>query len=318
MTLPPDVVAQLIAIVERSLSLRRAALDCARRGFPVTSYAGVHDGMCTCSRKAACGAPGKHPAMRGWRDAATTDATVINRWLDRLPLLTNVAIVTGAPSGLIVLDIDPRNGGVKTLAALTARYGALPPTPTQLTGGGGYHYFFKYPGQHVPSRCLAPGIDLKGDGGAVVMAPSRHISGNDYRWAPGLSFTDVAVAAAPDWLVRMATAVRAMAPPAAIASPRMPHTRSSRTGPAPHRRWQAVLAGLQSRGPVSGPDASGNFRGRCVNPTHRDVHPSLDVHPTRGFICRACGFHGGLRKLAGLLGVVPAPTRSRRTWIIPR
>jgi hypothetical protein len=76
--------------------------------------------------------------------------------------------------------------------------------------------------------------------------------------------------------------------------------------------WPLVRARLEARGPVTGPDGSGNYRVQCVAPEHPDRHPSMDVHPVRGFICRACGAHGGIVTIARTLGIrLRSP---RRGW----
>ena len=49
----------------------------------------------------------------------------------------NIGIATGKKSGIIAIDVDPRNGGRKTLEKLTSKLGAKGGTVTILTGGGG-------------------------------------------------------------------------------------------------------------------------------------------------------------------------------------
>jgi hypothetical protein len=49
---------------------------------------------------------------------------------------------------------------------------------------------------------LAPGIDLRGDGGFVVAPPLVHASGRRYMWELGASPDDVALALAPEWLLQ--------------------------------------------------------------------------------------------------------------------
>ena len=44
-----------------------------------------------------------------------------------------------------MLDIDPRNGGAKSLKRLKEELGPLPDTITAITGGGGRHLIFKHP-----------------------------------------------------------------------------------------------------------------------------------------------------------------------------
>jgi hypothetical protein len=119
----------------------------------------------------------------------------------------NIGIVTGAVSGLVVLDIDVGHGGADSLAGLEAHYRKLPPTVEAETGGGGRHFYFRHPGGMVRNRAgIAPGIDLRGDGGMIVAPPSVHPSGRRYRWADGRAPGETALAAMPDWLLRRARA----------------------------------------------------------------------------------------------------------------
>ncbi len=117
----------------------------------------------------------------------------------------NVAIVTGVVSGLVVLDIDPRHGGADSLTALEARHGPLPAGVEAMSGGGGRHCYFAHPGGLVPNRVgIAPGVDLRGDGGLAVAPPSLHPSGRRYAWCPGRAPGDLALPPLPLWLVRLA------------------------------------------------------------------------------------------------------------------
>jgi hypothetical protein len=117
----------------------------------------------------------------------------------------NLAIVTGAVSGLMVLDVDPRHGGDASLAALEAGHDALPRTVEAITGGGGRHCYFEHPGGTVPNRVgIAPGIDLRGDGGVVVAPPSVHSSGRRYAWALGRAPDQAPLAPLPPWVLAFA------------------------------------------------------------------------------------------------------------------
>jgi len=88
-----------------------------------------------------------------------------------------LAIRTGTASGLVVADIDPAKGGMASLADLVER-GMCPPTRFLRTGSGGWHLYYRHPGHHlqIPSTNskIAPGIDIKADGGYVAAPPSVH------------------------------------------------------------------------------------------------------------------------------------------------
>ena len=84
-------------------------------------------------------------------------------------------MATGEVSGFIAVDIDPRHGGDESIAEWQAENGELPPTWTVETGGGGAHYYFKWPGQRIRNGAdVLPGVDLRGDGGYVIAAGSDH------------------------------------------------------------------------------------------------------------------------------------------------
>lgn len=161
-----------------------AALEYSRRGWLVFPVAWITtEGICSCREGSACQSPGKHPLTpRGFYDASR-DENTIRAWWRRFPQ-ANVAIRTGRESNLLVLDVDPRKGGDKSLERLIKQFGPLPDTLWSATGGGGWHFYFQYPGpirlhNNVPGF---PGLDIKGDGGYVVAPPSCHESGKHYEW----------------------------------------------------------------------------------------------------------------------------------------
>ena len=189
-----------------------AALDYARRGFksfqlynPVAPHRvgfGCDETVrCSCGRP-DCKTPGKHPrTIHGCRDA-TCDPAIIRAWFARWPN-ANIAIATG--DGLLVIDIDPRNGGGETLAKLEAEHGPFPREAAVVSGGGGIHLYYRYPKNLVIKSlgdALGPGVDLKADGGYVAAPPSLHKSGNRYRWLRKMP--PAKLPAAPKWLLELA------------------------------------------------------------------------------------------------------------------
>lgn len=125
------------------------------------------------------------------------DETLIRSWWQRWPE-ANLGIVTGAVSGIVVLDVDSPDG----MESLKKYNLHLPPTPTVQTGGGGLHYYFRHPGYHCKNFTKKyPGIDFRGDGGYVVAPPSLHKSGNYYTWL--IPPWDEELADAPDWLLNL-------------------------------------------------------------------------------------------------------------------
>ena len=179
-------------------SVIEAVVWYAEHRFPVFPIHRARNGVCSCNQP-NCEHPGKHPrTAHGFLDA-TTDPRRITEWWTKWPD-ANVAISTGAPSGLLVIDIDPRNGGNESWEALIFEHGRPPDTAEQLSGGGGIHIFFRDPCVPVP-KGLAPGIDVKSSGGYIIVEPSVHPSGRQYAW-DGLAGkkTLLTVAPVPEWL----------------------------------------------------------------------------------------------------------------------
>lgn len=166
--------------------LLKAALDYGRLGWSVIPVE----------------ARGKRPLIR-WQvyQSRRADPLEIAEWFRRWPD-ANVAVVTGVVSGLVVLDLDPRHGAAESLQRLQREHGPIGETVEAVTGGGGRHLYFAHPGEIVRNRVgLAPGVDLRGDGGYVVAPPSVHASGAPYRWT--CSPDVFPLASLPAWLVRL-------------------------------------------------------------------------------------------------------------------
>ncbi|MHB8954084.1 MAG: bifunctional DNA primase/polymerase [Pirellulaceae bacterium] len=182
------------------------ALRYARGGYAVLRVHGVYDdGTCRCRKGRECAAPGKHPVGRKGVNEATTDEAVIRRWF-ATQRDYNLAIATGNASGIVAVDVDPRNGGIQSLAQLKDKLAEDPHRSVlpavQETGGGGKHLVFRHPGGSVGNKIgVLPGIDIKGDGGYIVVDPSRHASGNVYRWREGHGLLDCQPTEFPEeWL----------------------------------------------------------------------------------------------------------------------
>lgn len=167
----------------------------------------------------------KHPAMPRWQENATTDEHRIRRYYGQHPT-HGVCIATGAESGLFAIDIDPDDGGDDSLRALEAKYGPLPDTVMSLTGGGGTHYLLAWPtdGREIrnsASSVLGVGIDVRGTGGQIVVAPTVHPNGMPYAWEVEHDPLDgIALAVAPEWLLELLTADPRATEPRAERRPR--------------------------------------------------------------------------------------------------
>lgn len=118
----------------------------------------------------------------GLKDA-TTNIDTVRRWWAQAPQ-ANIGLNCGK-SGLVVIDLDKRgeNDGMAEWASLTR--GLDIKTSVSLTGGGGQHLLFKSPdGLQIKNSAgrLAPAIDVRGEGGYIVLPPSIHPSGKPYAW----------------------------------------------------------------------------------------------------------------------------------------
>ena len=117
----------------------------------------------------------------------------------------NIAVATGKVSGLFVLDIDVKNGsrGDDSLKELEKEYGELPHTVEALTWSGGRHIFFRYPEQGIGCKTgIKSGIDIRGDGGYIIVAPSV-IEGKEYAWEISHHPDETMIVDAPGWLLEL-------------------------------------------------------------------------------------------------------------------
>ena len=156
------------------VDLHSAAVRFAARGWAVLPCHTPVNGGCSCS-KTDCSAPGKHPRLVNGLNGASTDRAAIEQWWNRWPE-ANLGIRTGEASGLVVVDIDRRSGGDRTLSQLVDQHDKLPSTLAVRTGDG-VHLYFAHPGWPVRNdagRRLGPGIDVRGEGGYVLAPPSLH------------------------------------------------------------------------------------------------------------------------------------------------
>lgn len=167
--------------------LGRAALDYARTGWAVFP----------------CKPRGKEPLTRNGLKDATTNLDVIRRWWLTEPA-ANIGLNCGK-SGLMVIDLDKRADadGLQEWDKLLAEYQLESHTATSRTGGGGRHLLFRVPdGVTVKNSAskLAPGIDVRGDGGYIVLPPSVHPAGPTYCWE-----AQTEIEPAPEFVIRLLT-----------------------------------------------------------------------------------------------------------------
>ena len=112
----------------------------------------------------------------------------IRRWWNKFGQV-NVAIITGAISGVDVVDIDSQKG----MDAVNELIPDSLITPIARSQKGGWHYYFQHQEGVGNATRFLPDVDLRGDGGYIIAPPSVGEVGS-YEWLPELSILDVAPA----------------------------------------------------------------------------------------------------------------------------
>jgi len=198
------------------------ALAYAALGIPVMPlFEPGPGGSCSCGNP-QCRTPGKHPRNRNGLKAASTDPKVVHTWWTTWPH-ANI----GGRTGVVfdVCDIDSADGIAAVRPLLGADHRKI---PLVRTGSGGWHLIFTPTGLGSRVRFL-PGVDWRGAGGYVVLPPSRHASGETYRFVRKPAG---ALPAAPQGLLR------ALSPPTLDKPPKARHRPMAR----PRGYAQAALA----------------------------------------------------------------------------
>lgn len=158
------------------------------RVFPLNSFLrDTKTGLVTClCGWSECKAPGKHPVASNWQYTPVWDPEQIDAMCEYGQFDSGFGVLC---KGLLVIDVDARNGGVASFAKLSkavpeiAGAGLIVETGS---GGGSKHLYFQAPEgmallQHLPDY---PGLDFKSSG-YVVGPGSRHASGGVYSLAYG-------------------------------------------------------------------------------------------------------------------------------------
>ena len=108
-----------------------------------------------------------------WKEFSERIATAkeIKKWWTKYPD-ANLAIVTGKISDLTVVDIE--EGGITNY---------LPETLTVKTGGGGYHFYYRYTDKFKNAVRIKELTDIRNDSGYCIAPPSLHKSGKFYEYS---------------------------------------------------------------------------------------------------------------------------------------
>lgn len=196
----------------------------------------------------------KDPPLIKWKDGATSDTEQLTAMWTRWRK-ANLGLATGQRSRVVAVDVDPRNGGDALWDEILDQHGPVD-TLQAVSGSGGKHVFFQAGDTPLSSagNGLGKGIDLKAEGGYVLLAPSIHPNGNPYAW----DTEAVPPAPIPEWLFALWPKVE---------PPPVNKRYGKRALP------QSVQDGLADflRSAALKPQRDGRFRGPCPFP--HDAEP---------------------------------------------
>jgi hypothetical protein len=159
------------------------------RVFPLHGFLADSRGKgarCLCGWS-ECKAPGKHPIAGNWQHTPAWDPDQVETMVETGQFDSGFGVLC---RGLLVIDVDARNGGLASFARLSKRVPEIAGAGMIVetgSGGGSRHLYFRAPQdgtallQHLPEY---PGLDFKSSG-YVVGPGSRHASGANYSLAYG-------------------------------------------------------------------------------------------------------------------------------------
>lgn len=180
----------------------KMSLEYAKRGIRVFPLCWPDvNGNCGCGRNHIGRDIGKVPLTEHGLKDGNIDVNKIKHWWTMWPK-ANIGLVCGHASSFFVVDVDAHSGGIDSLNGLENKYGKLD-TLKITTGGGGYHFYFKYPPDEIEIRNKPniggyQGVETRGEGGYVVAPPSLHRTGKRYGFADQREIKE-----APGWLINM-------------------------------------------------------------------------------------------------------------------
>jgi hypothetical protein len=182
----------------------------ANIGWKLFPIHGITDGKCDCGDEhLKDNNAGKHPLTSNGFKAATTDFKQITDWTRAFPNCNLGVYLKG--SGLVVIDVDPRNGGEEAFDEFSRHLeGVVPQTVMAITGEQehmgritrGTHMYYQVDSEaslEVNFGKEVPGVDVKHNG-YVLLPGSKHFSGRTYQWSPGASPWEMEIAPLPEQL----------------------------------------------------------------------------------------------------------------------
>jgi putative DNA primase/helicase len=145
----------------------------------------------------------KESLIKNWPQVASCDPAQVTAWWTANPD-SNIGLVL---DGLVCIDVDPRHGGLESLAALEAEHGKLDPRVRARTGGNGWHYMYRSVGSATTAGNFKNGLDfLTGSDHYILVEPSIHPSGGVYRWNDDINplkmhRNDIPLVVPPAWIL---------------------------------------------------------------------------------------------------------------------
>ena len=169
-------------------------------GFKIFPVYAIEDGKCSCG-KPDCNNVAKHPITTHGHKDATNDPIKLQSYFGGNYETANIAVATGTPSGIIVIDIDSTGLSTKLEKKHTPFYKTW-----KAKTGNGTHLFYRLPENVIvknSTKKIDPVIDVRGEGGYIILPPSVHASGKRYEWINDPTETELADI--PAWLLPLLT-----------------------------------------------------------------------------------------------------------------
>ena len=121
--------------------------------------------------------PGKRPLLNGWQKRRKATVAELKEWFEKTD--NNAGLVLGIESGIIVIDLDKLDW-VDVLFPQEQKILESTLRARRTTGRG--HVYFKYTDKIGNWKFHDFGIEILGAGNQVVVPPSIHREGQQYKW----------------------------------------------------------------------------------------------------------------------------------------
>jgi hypothetical protein len=155
------------------------------------------------------GDKGKVPIYKGWDKTPMDQAEDLIRDTVNKSKIDTIGVLTGKPSGIVVVDIDNKNDTLEKWKNLVSKNG-LPETFTVITGTNGFHLYFKYDNltsKLIGTRLRGYDVDIRTTGGQIVAPGSinqntlqLYVISSGYRALTAGGHKIPIISAMPQWL----------------------------------------------------------------------------------------------------------------------